>query len=176
MYEIGRGPGGRASTRRTRSIEDLRIDHGAPFCEVLSKEGKELVDELGLKAFGGRHGILDPRTGVFTNDGDDEDEEGQGVRYVTGNDGDMSGIASSLLSSASLPIATRYSSMVRSLSHAADSRWRLHDKAGTFLGSADYLVVAGSGVAHPSEGIHPSSPPPPPWTCPIPSWTRPWLP
>ena len=75
MYEIGRGPGGRASTRRTRSIEDLRIDHGAPFCEVLSKEGKELVDELGLKAFGGRHGILDPKTGVFTDDGDDEDEE-----------------------------------------------------------------------------------------------------
>ena len=71
------------------------------------------------------------------------------MRYVTGNDGDMSGIASSLLSSTALPIATRYSSMVRSLSHSADSRWQLHDKAGTVLGSADYLVVAGSGVAHP---------------------------
>ena len=31
LYEIGRGPGGRASTRKTRSLPGVCINHGAPY-------------------------------------------------------------------------------------------------------------------------------------------------
>merc|ERR1719382_453558 len=30
LFEMGRGPGGRASTRTTREFPDLHVDHGAP--------------------------------------------------------------------------------------------------------------------------------------------------
>jgi len=145
VYEIGRGPGGRASTRRTRSIPGLCINHGAPYADVCSLEGKELVRDLGWREFTGRRGIVDSGSGVFAPCEEDED-----VLCVTGANHEMSDLASSLL--LNMPITTRYSSMIRSLSHTPSSpngRWQLHDKAGTTLGSADYIIVAGSGIAHP---------------------------
>ena len=34
LWETGRGPGGRASTRRSRQDHGLRIDHGAPLLNI----------------------------------------------------------------------------------------------------------------------------------------------
>lgn len=150
VYEIGRGPGGRASTRRTRAIPDLRINHGAPYADIRTEEGRRLVADLKLAEFVGRWGTIDPSTGVFTG-GDDGGGGAEEAVFVTGGNNEMSDIASSLLSTPPTtknPIGTRYSSMVRSLSRT-ESRWHLHDKSGTTLGSADYLIVAGSGIAHP---------------------------
>lgn len=39
LYEIGRGPGGRASTRKTRAIPELRINHGAPYADISTPAG-----------------------------------------------------------------------------------------------------------------------------------------
>jgi len=166
VYEIGRGAGGRASTRRTRSIPGLHINHGAPYADIRTVEGKKLVRDLKLAEFVGRHGTIDYSTGVFSlvgnDDDDDDDDDDDGALFVTGSNNEMSNIASSLLTTSTStsittasgsiskckPIKTRYSSMVRSLSRS-DSRWHLYDKSGTTLGSADYLIVAGLGVAHP---------------------------
>eukprot|EP00555_Chaetoceros_dichaeta_P010604 CAMPEP_0198258676 /NCGR_PEP_ID=MMETSP1447-20131203/8030_1 /TAXON_ID=420782 /ORGANISM="Chaetoceros dichaeta, Strain CCMP1751" /LENGTH=431 /DNA_ID=CAMNT_0043945845 /DNA_START=44 /DNA_END=1339 /DNA_ORIENTATION=- len=152
VYEIGRGPGGRASTRRTRSIPGLGLNHGAPYADICSLEGKELVRDLGLMEFRGMRGWVDSASGGFTSFEEEED-----TRFVTGADNEMSNLASSLLASSTsnTPITTRYSSMIRSLSHIPSptspngQRWQLHDKSGTTLGSADYLIIAGSGIAHP---------------------------
>jgi len=114
-----------------------------------------LVRDLGLVEFRGLRGWIDSTSGGFTSF--EEEEEEEDALFVTGTNNEMSNLASSLLSSSTskASITTRYSSMIRSLSHIPSpsspngQRWQLHDKSGTTLGSADYLIVAGSGIAHP---------------------------
>jgi len=145
VYEMGRGPGGRSSTRKSREIPALRINHGAPFADICTLEGKKLVRELELMEFGGRRGHLDSSSGTFTPSVEDDDDD---TIFVTGSNNEMANIASSLIENLAPSITTRYSSMIRSVSHT-QSRWQLYDKSGSTLGSADYLIVAGSGIAHP---------------------------
>jgi hypothetical protein len=60
----------------------------------------------------------------------------------------MSTIAASLIRG--IPsIETKYKTMVRALSRADNGEWELLDAQQAVIGSADWLVVAGSGVAHP---------------------------
>jgi hypothetical protein len=63
----------------------------------------------------------------------------------------MSEIAASLIRG--IPsIETKYKTMVRALSRAAQTtgtEWELKDKDEQVIGTADWLVVAGSGIAHP---------------------------
>jgi len=136
VYEIGRGAGGRASTRRTRSIPGLHINHGAPYADIRTVEGKKLVRDLKLAEFFGRHRTIDSLTGIFSldsNDDDDDHDDDAGVVFVTGSNNGMSNIASSLLTTSTItstittascsinkykPIKVRYSSMVRSLSRS----------------------------------------------------------
>lgn len=148
LYEMGRGPGGRASTRKTRSAPDIYINHGAPYAEIRSSMGRSLMSSLGpsrVAPFSGIRGSLDSSTGRFSR------AEEEGVDYVTGTRGEMSQISSSLISSDTLPsIETRYSTMVRHLSRSSDNgEWELRDKSRQLVGSADWLIVAGSGIAHP---------------------------
>jgi hypothetical protein len=60
----------------------------------------------------------------------------------------MSKLASSLISD--IPsIETKYKTMIRGLSRAPSGEWELRDKSEEIIGSADWLIIAGSGVAHP---------------------------
>lgn len=145
LYEIGRGPGGRASTRATRRLPHLKINHGAPFADIRSELGKSLV-EGATAAFGGIVGSLDATTGTFVEDESSSEEQ---VKYVTGYDGQMAEIAAAMIRNTTPSIETRYKTMVRSLSKTRDGRWELMDKDRNVVGSADWLVVAGSGIAHP---------------------------
>jgi len=152
LYEIGRGPGGRASTRKTRAIPELRINHGTPYADISTEPGHELVSALGdvTQTYQGVRVVVDGQTG-----------ESQGrpqavtERLITGADGEMAHIAGAMLGDAHgvlLPgIKTAYSSMVRGITRGAggDAPWVLSDKNGTEIGRADWLVVAGSGIAHP---------------------------
>jgi len=97
VYEIGRGAGGRASTRRTRSIPGLHINHGAPYADIRTVEGKKLVRDLKLAEFVGRHGTIDYSTGVFSLVGNDDDDDDDGAVFVTGSNNEISNIATSLL-------------------------------------------------------------------------------
>ena len=156
LYEIGRGPGGRASTRRTRSLPHLLINHGAPYADIRSALGKSLVaslDPSSTAPFRGAKGSLDASTGRFLKDDhvigrDDEVGGDETPEFVTGANGEMAQIASSLIRG--MPsIETRYKTMVRSLTKGPNGEWELRDKNQEIVGSADWLVVAGSGVAHP---------------------------
>lgn len=149
VYEIGRGPGGRASTRKTRSLPHLYINHGAPYADIRSEVGKSLLSSLGPSAiapFPGVRGALDAASGLFVSD--EKDSDGDEPQYITGANGEMSQIASSLVRD--IPsIETKYKTMVRGLSRSSNGEWSLLDKNEQVVGSADWLVVAGSGVAHP---------------------------
>ncbi|OEU11604.1 hypothetical protein FRACYDRAFT_192051 [Fragilariopsis cylindrus CCMP1102] len=148
LYEIGRGPGGRASTRKTRSLPGVCINHGAPYCDIRTELGKSLVSSFADTApFTGVRGCLEESTGKFSPY---KEEEGtDATMYITGANGEMSQISSSLLSDLPSIINTKYKTMIRGLAKTADGVWEMRDKSDTLIGSADWLIVAGSGVAHP---------------------------
>lgn len=152
IFEMGRGLGGRASTRKTRALPDLRINHGAPFADITTKAGQKLVDSLDscTMPYIGRRGSINAATGTFTSN--DSEEEAKEL-FVTGPGNQMSNIPSSLISDHTgailSSIEVKYSTMVRGLSRSNDGKWLIYDKAEKEIGSFDFLVVCGSGVAHP---------------------------
>ena len=159
LYEIGRGPGGRASTRKTRKFPHLFINHGAPYADIRTRMGKSLISSLGPSAtipFLGSRGSINSITGKLSQESRDdtyytEDVDAGEADYITGINGEMSGIASSLIHD--IPsIETKYGTMIRGLSIAPIDRphiWELKDKTEEIVGSADWLIIAGSGIAHP---------------------------
>ena len=148
LYEIGRGPGGRASTRKTRKLPHLYINHGAPYADIRTKLGKSIISSLGASStipFEQRRGSIDAITGKLR---DDKYDTGTDAHYITGRNGEMSGISSSMIHD--IPsIKTKYGTMIRGLSKSNDGTWELKDKTETIVGSADWLIIAGSGIAHP---------------------------
>jgi hypothetical protein len=152
VYEIGRGPGGRAATRRTRAVPDFRVNHGAPYADITTAEGRSIVASLGtaVAPYTGDRVVIDAGSGERA-----ARPQARGEMLVTGANGEMANIAEGLLRDTNgevlSPITRRFSHMVRGLSRPAGraGQWRLTDKDGETLGEADWLVVAGSGVAHP---------------------------
>lgn len=152
LYEIGRGPGGRASTRKTRAIPELRINHGAPYADISTPEGLALVSSLdeAIARYAGDRVVIDGQTGeIRQHDGVD------GEALITGGNGEMAEFANNLLQdheNAMLsPIVPAYSTMIRGLARGQDenAEWVLTDKNQKEVGRAHWLIVAGSGVAHP---------------------------
>lgn len=47
VYEIGRRPGGRGATRKTRSIPELSINHGVPYADISTEQGRALLAAMG---------------------------------------------------------------------------------------------------------------------------------
>jgi len=152
LYEIGRGPGGRASTRKTRAIPAFRVNHGAPYAEVSTREGLDFVASHGafIAPYSGTVGYVDAATGSFERQSRRADEA-----RIVGEQGEMAAIAGALLlddTKAPLPrITAHYSTMVRGLvrERGPGHQWILLDKDATEVGRADWLIVTGSGVAHP---------------------------
>ena len=54
LFEMGRGCGGRASSRKTRSQPNLVVNHGAPTFDVRTDRGREIVKVLlrNIRAYG----------------------------------------------------------------------------------------------------------------------------
>ena len=152
LYEIGRGPGGRAATRKTRAIPALGINHGAPYADISTQQGQARLQTLGAatRPYRGKRVIIDGQSGQARARASSADET-----LITGPDGEMANIAGAMLKDvhgALLPgITTAYSSMVRGITRdgGGDGQWVLSDKDSQEIGRADWLVVAGSGIAHP---------------------------
>jgi predicted NAD/FAD-dependent oxidoreductase len=152
LWETGRGPGGRASTRRSRQDPGLQIDHGAPFFNVAAPPPPALLAPL-LQA-----GHVVPWTGrVAMLRGEHElipdrhDALGAGQLFC-GNGG-MDRIGAGLLQLAQQadapPVTTHVSTLVRQLSCSPGAGWQLFDRQGEPLGQADWLVLSGTLLAHP---------------------------
>lgn len=155
LYEIGRGPGGRSATRRTRSFPEFRVNHGAPYADISTREGLAMIASLGqsVQPYVGKRAVIDGNSGAIA-----EREASKDVQLVVGAGGEMANIAASLLPG----ITTAYSTMVRGLARGPGSNdpWILYDKQQVELGRADWLIVAGSGIAHPRWSETFGGPPP----------------
>ncbi len=152
LWETGRGPGGRASTRRSRTDPGLQINHGAPFFNVATEPPPALLRPLleggHVLPWCGRVALL---RGERELQLDRHDALSGGDLYV-GNGG-MDQVGAGLLAVAdqagAAPIRAQFSTLVRHLRHTAKDGWQLIDRHGALLGQADWLVLSGTLLAHP---------------------------
>jgi len=173
LWESGRGPGGRTATRRSRRDAGLRIDHGAPLFNI-SGRAPTLLEPL----LAG--GVIEPwREPQVRLDAagrlhrvDSRDPLSEGLLYcgVGGMDGLCAGLLAlaetgpvaapswpaDLLASSREPstgLEAHYGVLVCHLAVSPSGRWQLFDRERQLLGEADWLVLAGTLLAHPRSRL-----------------------
>ncbi|MBU6249583.1 MAG: NAD(P)-binding protein [Cyanobacteria bacterium REEB417] len=154
LLESGRGPGGRAATRRSRHDPGMAINHGAPLFNTLAPELPPLLSALAQEGWIGPFdgAILSlngqGRIGPALHDGFSDGALWQG-------NGGMDQLATGLLALAgrqSGPTLLRGGTLVRDLIPiAADglAGWQLQAPDGTALARCRWLVLSGTLLAHP---------------------------
>jgi predicted NAD/FAD-dependent oxidoreductase len=155
LWETGRGPGGRASTRRSRRDSGLQIDHGAPLLNIGTTPPPALLEPLLA------HGHLVPWSGRIARlqgesrlqlDGSDALTEGELFRGHGGMDRIGAGLLTLAREAGTPSVRTHFSTLVRALRSGPQGRWQLLDPAGTLLGESDWLVLSSTLLAHPRTG------------------------
>jgi predicted NAD/FAD-dependent oxidoreductase len=153
LWEAGRGPGGRAATRRSRHDPGWQIDHGAPLFNLLEDPEPALVAPL-LEG-----GWIEPwrePAAVLNSEGRLGPADGDLLlrgRLYRGRQG-MDDLARGLLSLAAASgspgtLDGRYGTLIHQLEALPTGGWRLADATGAVLGEADWLVLTGTLLAHP---------------------------
>ncbi|MEX0588275.1 MAG: NAD(P)-binding protein [Cyanobium sp.] len=147
LWETGRGPGGRASTRRSRHDQHLRIDHGAPLFNITAETDPLLLQPLVAG------GWIEPWHGVITQmQGESSLRPGRvdalGLGHLYRGQGGMDHLCRGLLSLAGDRCDTHYGTLVRHLSREG-GRWHLFGRDRQPLGQADWLVLSSTLLAHP---------------------------
>jgi len=154
LLESGRGPGGRAATRRSRHDPGLAINHGAPLFNTLAAELPPLLTALA------QQGWIVPFDGaILSLNGQGQigpalhDGFSQGALWQ-GNGG-MDQLATGLLALAgrqSGPTQLRPGTLVRDLlpiEAGGFAGWQLQAPDGTALARSHWLVLSGTLMAHP---------------------------
>jgi len=160
LWEAGRGPGGRAATRRSRSEPLLAIDHGANLFNVPSRPWPALLELLLDKGW-----VAPWREPVAILNGAGE------LRFSCEQDrllqgpcfrgrGGMETLCQGLLSLAGGNIKTHFNTLVRDIDRQQD-RWLLKNAAGEIIEEADGLVLTGTLLAHPRSQLTFGWPAPP---------------
>lgn len=153
LFEAGRGPGGRAATRRSRQDAGWRLDHGAPLLNLLEVPAPELVAPL---LDGGWIVPWQEPAAVLLGEGTlgpaQEDPLLRGSLY-RGRQG-MDDLCRGLLALAQAQgppdsLRCRYGTLVRHLEVRPEGGWRLAEATGAALGEADWLVLSSTLLAHP---------------------------
>lgn len=153
LWETGRGPGGRASTRRSRRDRQLAIDHGAPLLNITAEPAPALLEPL----LAG--GWIEPwSTPVAMLEGESRLNIGRsdvlGLGRLYRGRGGMDQLSQGLLHLAGADaVAAHYGVLVRHLERTASGRWRLLDAGGDLLEEADWLVLSGTLLAHPRSRL-----------------------
>ena len=150
LWEAGRGPGGRAASRRSRHDEALVIDHGAPLFNIATAPAPSLLAPLRAG------GWIEPWTGIAADLG----VEGK-LRRPSGDPllagelwhgcGGMDRVAHGLLELAEAcgPVERHWGHRVRQLERGPGGGWALLNEDGEELAEVDWLVLSGSLLAHP---------------------------
>ena len=154
LLESGRGPGGRAATRRSRHDPGLAINHGAPLFNTLAAELPPLLTALA------QQGWIVPFDGaILSLNGQGQigpalhDGFSQGALWQ-GNGG-MDQLATGLLEVAGRqpgPTQLRPGTLVRDLlpiEAGGFAGWQLQAPDGTALARSRWLVLSGTLLAHP---------------------------
>ncbi len=147
LWETGRGPGGRASTRRSRQDADLRIDHGAPLLNITGETAPLLLQPL----LAG--GWIEPWPGVIAQlQGESTLRPGQadalGLGQLYRGLGGMDHLCRGLLNLAGDACEAHYGTLVRHLGREG-GLWQLLGRNRERLGQADWLVFSSTLLAHP---------------------------
>lgn len=159
LWETGRGPGGRAATRRSRDDQQLRFDHGAPLLNLTNglaaaatqasapSMAAALIDELvqggwlepwdGARARLDVEGVLHPIS---------HDPLGEGLLYR--GRGGMEHLCQGLLSLAGAAVSPRFGTLVRDLRPLPGAGWQLLDAEGRVLDQVDWLILSSTLLAH----------------------------
>jgi len=153
LWESGRGPGGRTATRRSRRDAGLRIDHGAPLLNITGAAPLPLLDALlaagAIEPWEPARALLTGSGTLERSDGRDPLARGRLFRGVGG----MDHLCGGLLALAEPPLEVHYGVMVRDLALSEQGRWRLLDRDRNLLAEADWLVLAGTLLAHPRSRL-----------------------
>ena len=151
LWEMGRGPGGRASTRRSRQDPGLRIDHGSPLLNLIETQAPALIEPLlqagWLQPFSGAVALLDARAALHFDPDELDPPFSQGLRLQ--GRGGMDQLCRGLLSLAEHQAVVHPGTLVRNLRRQHGGPWQLFNQEGTTLGTADWLVLAGTLPGHP---------------------------
>jgi predicted NAD/FAD-dependent oxidoreductase len=158
LWESGRGPGGRTATRRSRQDAGLRIDHGAPLFNI-SGLAPDLLEPLLVR--GVIEPWMEPRARLDAagrlHSEDSRDPLGEGALYRGA--GGMDGLCAGLLDlaqagpAAASGVAAHYGVLVCYLAVTTGGRWQLFDRERQLLAEADWLVLAGTLLAHPRSRL-----------------------
>lgn len=153
LWEAGRGPGGRAATRRSRHDPGWHVDHGAPLFNLLDGPEPELMapllEEGWIEPWREPAATLDSEGRLGPADGDPL-LRGRLYRGRQGMDDLGRGLLALAAASGSPgSLDGRYGTLVRHLEALPGGGWRLADAAGTAQGQADWLVLTGTLLAHP---------------------------
>lgn len=151
LWETGRGPGGRAGTRRSRQDPALAIDHGSPLLNILAPTTHPppaLLTPLLEK------GWLEPWQGVIAGfDAQGDLRMDPSNRFTEGlllrGRGGMDQLCAGLLSLAGEGVDRHFNTLVRHLVPAPRGGWTLMDRNGTVVAEVDWLVLASTLPAHP---------------------------
>ena len=174
LWESGRGPGGRTATRRSRQDAGLHIDHGAPLFNI-SGRAPDLLEPLlargVIEPWREPRARLDAAGRLHSEDSRDPLGEGELYRGAGGMDGLSAGLldlaqagpvaasgrpADPMVASGPIPasgISVHYGVLVCYLAVTPGGRWQLFDRERELLGEADWLVLAGTLLAHPRSRL-----------------------
>jgi predicted NAD/FAD-dependent oxidoreductase len=151
LLEIGRGPGGRTATRRSRHNTGFALNHGAPLFNITAAPEPHLVQALRsegrITPFAGAICSIDAagRLGAALPDPLASGALWQGT---PGMDGLCRGLLSLAQRTAPTPLLS--DSLVRQLEPlAAGQGWRLQGSDGQALLECRWLVLSGTLLAHP---------------------------
>jgi predicted NAD/FAD-dependent oxidoreductase len=150
LWEAGRGPGGRAATRRSRRDPNLAIDHGAPLFNIGATPAPTVLAPLR------NGGWIEPWSGPSADlDGDGRLSQPSRDPLLAGElwhgCGGMDRLAHGLLELAEQhgPVERHWGHRVRRLERRAAGGWRLCNDEGEQLAEVDWLAISGSLLAHP---------------------------
>ncbi len=153
LWEIGRGPGGRTASRRSRQDTDLRFDHGAPLLNLAVAEPPLLLAPLlacgALEPFDDPVALLHGETQQLLAGCHDPLVQGQLLIAPGG----MDRFCTALLQLAGEAVTPRYGQLVRHLQPLPGGGWRLQDADGGLLQEVDWLVLSSTLPAHPRSRL-----------------------
>jgi len=151
LLEIGRGPGGRTATRRSRSDPGLALNHGAPLFNITAHPEPLLLEPLRQAGW-----IAPFREAICSLDGQgrlgvalpDPLCSGQLWQGIPQMDGLCRGLLA--LADQAAPIAVRSGTLVRELEPKTNGDgWILRGASAEALLHCRWLVLSGTLLAHP---------------------------
>ncbi len=159
LWEAGRGPGGRATTRRSRQDPCLAIDHGASLFNLSRQPWPEvlplLLDQGWVEPWTDPVAILNSAGELRPPEENDRLLSGPRFR----GRGGMENLSQGLLA-LSGGLDAHFDTLVRDIDRHLD-RWLLKNADGELLGEAEGLVLSGTLLAHPRSRLTFGWPAPP---------------